>query len=145
MSSLKKESLTGFRWADVKPLTWENIQGDHIVQIIQKKTSENLDLPLHPIAKKILGERKTGLIFKLPTADGANKVLGNWCDNAGLGKHITWHCARHSFSVLLQDKGTDIATVAGMLGHTSTKYVHKTYKRYRKNNAIEAIQKLPSL
>jgi len=136
---------TGFRWVDVKPLCWEDIKRDEIVQIDQKKTGEFLDLPLHPIARKILGERKTGLVFKLPTANGANKILGEWCDAAGLDKHITWNCARHSFSVLLQDKGTDIATVAGMLGHTSTKYVHKTYKRYRKPNALEAINKLPSL
>ncbi len=50
-----------------------------------------------------------------------------------------------AFLYYLQDKGTDIATVVGMLGHTSTKYVHKTYKRYRKNNAWDAINKLPSL
>ncbi len=136
---------TGFRLVDVKPLTWENIKTNNIVNITQKKTGEVLELPLHPVALQILGERKIGLLFKLPTADGANKLLAKWCDDAGLGKHITWHCARHSFSVLLQDKGTDVATVAGMLGHTSTKYVHKTYKRYRKANALEAINKLPSL
>ena len=136
---------TGFRWVDVKPLKWENIKTTSIVSIEQKKTHEILDLPLHPVALKILGERKTGLVFKLPTADGANKILEKWCDDAGLNKHITWHCARHSFSVLLQDKGTDVATVAGMLGHTSTKYVHKTYKRYRQANALEAINKLPGL
>jgi len=54
-----------------------------------------------------------------------------------------WHCARHSLSVLLQQKGVDIATIAGILGHTSSKYVHVTYKRYIKINAEEAIQKLP--
>lgn len=136
---------TGFRWVDVKPLKWENIKENGIVNITQSKTGETLDLPLHPVASQILGERKEGLVFKLPTADGANKLLAKWCDDAGLNKHITWHCARHSFSVLLQDKGTDIATVAGMLGHTSTKYVHKTYKRYRKSNALEAINRLPGL
>lgn len=136
---------TGFRWADVKPLRWENIKANDVVNIMQKKTGETLDLPLHPVAVKILGERKDGFVFRLPTADGANKILAKWCDDAGLGKHITWHCARHSFSVLLQDKGTDIATVAGMLGHTSTKYVHKTYKRYRRANAIDAINRLPEL
>lgn len=136
---------TGLRWVDVKPLKWENIKTNDIVNITQKKTGEILDLPLHPVALKILGERKSGFLFKLPTADGANKILANWCDDAGLGKHITWHCARHSFSVLLQDKGIDVATVAGMLGHTSTKYVHKTYNRYRKANALEAIRKLPAL
>ncbi len=136
---------TGFRWVDVKPLKWENIKTSNVVNIIQKKTGEILDIPLHPIALQIIGERKTGIVFKLPTADGANKILAKWCDDAGLCKHITWHCARHSFSVLLQDNGTDVATVAGMLGHTSTKYVHKTYKRYRKANALEAINKLPTL
>ena len=40
-------------------------------------------------------------------------------------------------------KGIDIATVAGMLGHTSTKYVHQTYKRYIQESAKEAIAKLP--
>lgn len=136
---------TGFSWVDVKPLKWESIKRDDIIQIIQEKSNVPLELPLHSTARKLIGERKTGLIFQLPTANGANKVLAKWCDDAGLDKHITWHCARHSFSVLLQDKGIDIATVAGMLGHTSTKYVHKTYKRYRKANAIEAINKLPSL
>src|SRR3712207_6847396 len=53
--------------------------------------------------------------------DGANRVLGKWATDAGLNKHITWHCARHSFSVLLQRKGVDLATVAGMLGHTTLK------------------------
>lgn len=136
---------TGFSWVDVKPLKWESIKRDDIIQIIQEKSNVPLELPLHSTARKLIGERKTGLIFQLPTANGANKVLAKWCDDAGLDKHITWHCARHSFSVLLQDKGIDIATVAVMLGHTSTKYVHKTYKRYRKANAIEAINKLPSL
>ena len=92
---------TGFRWADIKPLTWKSIKNDETVSIIQLKTNEILDLPLHPIARKIIGEKKTGLIFKLPTADGANEVLLNCCDDAKLEKHITWHCARHSFSVLM--------------------------------------------
>jgi integrase/recombinase XerD len=55
---------TGFRWADVKPLTWENIKENGIVKIVQKKTGEMLDLPIHPIALNILGERKIGLVFK---------------------------------------------------------------------------------
>ncbi len=133
---------TGLRWADVKPLKWENVK-EHSIVIEQNKTGVFLEVPLHDTALKILGERKTGLVFHLPTADGANKVLRKWSADAELGKHITWHSARHSFSVLLQQKGVDLATVAGMLGHTTTKYVQQTYKRYLQNNAKEAIQKLP--
>ncbi len=135
---------TGLRWADVKPLKWENVK-DHSVVLEQKETGVHLEVPLHPLALKILGDRKVGLIFYLPTQDGANKSLGKWCTDAGLNKHITWHCARHSFSVLLQQKGIDLATVAGMLGHTSMKYVQQTYKRYLQNSAVEAIKKLPFL
>ncbi len=133
---------TGLRWADVKPLKWESVKENSIV-IEQNKTGVSLEVPLHETALKILGERKEGLVFHLPTADGANKVLRKWSTDAGLGKHITWHSARHSFSVLLQQNGVDLATVAGMLGHTTTKYVQQTYKRYLQNNAKEAIKKLP--
>ncbi len=133
---------TGLRWADVKPLKWESVKENSIV-IEQNKTGVSLEVPLHETASKILGERKEGLVFHLPTADGANKVLRKWSTDAALGKHITWHSARHSFLVLLQQNGVDLATVAGMLGHTTTKYVQQTYKRYLQNNAKEAIKKLP--
>lgn len=135
---------TGLRWADVKPLKWKNIK-EHSIVLIQIKTGVRLEVPLHEIASKILGERKEGLAFHLPTQDGANKVLAKWANDAKLNKHITWHCARHSFSVLLQQKGIDLATVAGMLGHTTTKYVQQTYKRYLQDSAKEAIMKLPAL
>jgi integrase len=95
-----------------------NIKENSTVKIVQKKTGEMRVLSLHPIALNILGERKTGLVFKLTTADGANKLVAKCCDDANLNKHITWHCARHSFSVLLQDKGTDVETVGRMMGHT---------------------------
>jgi integrase/recombinase XerD len=133
---------TGLRWVDVKSLSWTMIK-DNSVFIIQNKTNIPIEIPLHSIAKSTLGEKKEGLVFQLPTQDGSNKILGLWCDDAKIDKHITWHCARHSFSVLLQHKGVDIATVAGLLGHTSSKYVHDTYKRYMKIDAAEAIRKLP--
>jgi integrase/recombinase XerD len=98
---------TGLRWIDVKPLKWENLK-EKSIMLQQHKTGISLEIPLHEIALRILGERKTGPIFHLPTQDGANKVLAKWCNDAGLNKHITWHCARHSFSVLLQQKGIDL-------------------------------------
>jgi integrase/recombinase XerD len=38
----------------------------------------------------------------------------------------------------------DDATVALLLGHTSTQYVNKTYKRFRPKNPVGAIANLPS-
>lgn len=144
---------TGLRWVDVKSLAWLDIGNDTVkTRLIQAKTGEPVVLTLHGIAKAILDKRKArfgghlaeGIIFKLPTADGANKILGEWLADAKIGKHVTWSCARLSFSILLQDKRVDDATVALLLGHTSTKYVHSTYKRHRPKDQTEIIAQLPS-
>jgi len=60
-----------------------------------------------------------------------------------VGKHITWSCARLSLSILLQDKQVDLATVALILDQTTTKYVHKTYKRHRLREHSDVIALLP--
>ncbi|MEX6689256.1 site-specific integrase [Danxiaibacter flavus] len=133
---------SGLRWAEVKKLQWESIKDDSIT-VVQSKTGNRLQIPLHPVLKEVIGERGSGLIFKLPTAEGANKVLSKWVKDCGIEKHITWHSARHSFSVLLQRNNVDVATVAGLLGHTTSKYVQQTYKRYIQNSAVEAIFTLP--
>jgi integrase len=110
-------------------------------------------LTLHPVAKDVLDQQKLkmdmqscngGLVFCLPTADGANKVLDGWVKAARIEKYITWSCARLSFSILLQDKNVDDATVAYLLGHTTTEQVRKTYKRHRPKNQTETISHLPS-
>lgn len=132
----------GLRWCDIKTLTWANIKTD-TVNLVQTKTSVSVEVPLHPIVKQLLGEKKQGLVFNLPTADGANKILKEWVRSAKVDKHITWHCARLSFSVLLQDQSVNVATVAGMLGHTTTRQVEETYHRYRVHVGKKAIDKLP--
>jgi len=143
---------TALRWCDVAPLSWQDITGDQLkTRIIQQKTGEPLAVTLHPIAREILEKRKARLnssstnqkIFSLPSADGANKILAKWCSDAGISKHITWHCARLSFSILLQDRNVDGATVALLLGHTTTKHVQETYKRHRPKDQAAAISLLP--
>lgn len=143
---------TGLRWCDVKLLRWRHIRDHSIVlSLVQKKTFVEHRIELHPIARAILEKRKPTFdncpfekrIFYLPSADGANKVLGQWTKNAHIEKHITWSCARLSFSILLQDSNVDAATVALLLGHTSTKYVNEVYRRYRPKNQFSAVSKLP--
>jgi len=64
--------------------------------------------------------------------------------SAGINKHITWSCARLSFSILLQDRNVDDATVAYLMGHATTEQVKRTYKRHRPKNQMETINYLPS-
>jgi integrase len=143
---------TWLRWCDVKPLNWKHIGKDDIVFTInQEKTLVEHRITLHPIAKGILDKRakqlpenrKDGLVFRLPSQDMALRTLDTWCKDAGIQKHITWHSARLSFSILLQDANVDTATVALLLGQTTTKYVNETYKRHRPKDQRENIAKLP--
>jgi len=141
---------TGLRWVDVKGLKWTDIQdGILTTRIIQAKTGRPVVLNLHPIAQSTLEKQKLKSsrdkhVFSLPSADGANKVLGTWVKAAGISKPITWSCARLSFSILLQDRHVDDATVAYLMGHSSTDQVRKTYKRHRPKNQMETIKQLPS-
>lgn len=143
---------TGLRWVDVKQLEWKDIKdGILTTRIIQAKTGKPVTLTLHDIAKDILQKQKAkctndnkSLVLTLPGANGSNKILSQWVKNAGIEKYITWSCARLSFSILLQDKNVDDATVAYLLGHTSTEQVRKTYKRHRPKNQKETINNLPA-
>ena len=145
---------TGLRWVDVKKLEWKDIKnGVLTTRIIQAKTGKPVTITLHQIAKDILEQQRNKTdksskesqsVFSLPTADAANKVLSKWVRNAGIDKHITWSCARLSFSILLQDSNVDDATVAYLMGHSTTEQVRKTYKRHRPKNQIETVSLLPS-
>jgi integrase len=144
---------TGLRHVDVKHLEWEDIRGNLLTtRVIQRKTGKPVIITIHPIAKAILEKRKrqlpsggsTGNVFALPSHDGCNKILQQWMKSAGIQKHITWHCARLSFSILLQDKQVDTATVALLLGQSSTKFVNETYKRHRPKDQMSSISHLPT-
>lgn len=138
---------TGFRWVDVKKLQWWQIKEESIILKKQSKTGEPIEVPLHPVVKAILGERgkPDSLVFSLPTANGANKLLGAWVLDADIEKHITWHCLRHSVSDILQDAKVDLTTVAAFLGHTTAKYVLENYKKKVKQMHInEASKHLPA-
>jgi integrase len=144
---------TGLRWADVKQFIWSDLGKDTIkTRLIQAKTGLAVIITIHPIAKAIIDNRKARLIgdagnqkvFQLPTADGANKILKSWISDAKVEKKITWSVARLSFSILLQDERVDTATVALLLGHSTTKYVNDTYKRHRPKDQTAIIAKLPS-
>jgi integrase len=140
---------TGLRFVDVKKLEWKDIKGSILTtRIIQAKTGRPVTLTLHPVAKEILEARKqtfnSSKVFYLPSANGANKVLNKWIESAGIDKYITWSCARLSFSILLQDKNVDDATVAYLLGHATTEQVQKTYKRHRPKDQSASIGHLPA-
>ena len=114
--------------------------------IDQQKTGKPVIIDLNKTAQKMIGEPQNpdDYVFELPTSNGSNKTLKAWVKRAGIDKHITWHCARHSFAVnlLTSDARPDIKTVSSTLGHSSLKHTEK-YTRVVDELKKQAVNALP--
>jgi len=143
---------TGLRFVDVKALRWSNIDfKENKIHYIQAKTrhiskTANHTLDLNPTALNMIGKKGNPdeLVFTLPSHTGCLHSLNKWAKNAGIEKHITWHCARHSIAVNLLTNGTDVKTVAGILGHSGLAHVDK-YLRVIDELKKQAINRLPEI
>jgi integrase/recombinase XerD len=126
--------VTGLAWIDIKKLTWGKIKLETrymtLVRSKQTKYNDEVDVPLNDTAISLLGEPKDykSLVFKLPSANGANATLKDWIKRAKINKKITWHNLRHSFGTNLIFNKIDILTTSKLLGHSNTRqterYVH---------------------
>lgn len=144
----------GLRWCDVKDLTFANVDyANRLLKFEQNKTkghssASGVIIPLNDGLLNLIGQPTEGkrdeLIFPLPSHNMCLKALRHWTKRAGIDKHITWHCARHSFAVNILNNGANIKTVASLLGHSGLKHTEK-YTRAVDSLKQEAINSLPEL
>ncbi len=144
--------LTGLRHVDIKRLQWKNvvIDGDHYaVRLRQQKTKEIVDMPISEQAFHLCGERgeEDAYIFDgLPDPSWINRPVSIWVKKAGITKHITFHCFRHTYATLQLIGGTDVYTVSKMLGHTNVRttqiYAHVVDEKKKKAAETIVIDRL---
>jgi site-specific recombinase XerD len=106
-----------------------------------------VEIPLRDDLLGLIGKHekdKSELIFPLPSHTMCSKALRHWVAKAGIDKHITWHCARHSFAVNILNNGANIKTVASLLGHAGLKHTEK-YTRAVDKLKEEAINTLAGI
>ena len=67
--------------------------------------------------------------------------LQKWLKLAGIEKHITFHCFRHTFATLQIALGTDIFTVSKMLTHknVSTTQIYAELVNEKKRESANRI------
>ena len=67
--------------------------------------------------------------------------LKKWLKAAGITKHITFHCFRHTFATLQLAAGTDIYTISKLLTHSdvSTTQVYTDVVSSLKRDATNKI------
>ena len=145
----------GLRFCDVKDLTFKNVDySNKLLRFEQNKTKghsakSGVVIPLNDGLLMLIGEptdsgNRDEVIFPLPTYEACLKAVGRWVKRAGIEKHISWHCARHSFAVNILNNGANIKTVASLLGHSGLKHTEK-YTRAVDSLKKAAIDSLPEL
>lgn len=121
---------TGLAYSDVAALRQGNIQkmfdGRLWIVTHRQKTKTNVNVPLLPMAKKILEKYnweeadKDAPILPVVSNQKSNAYLKEIGDICGVEKHLTFHLARHTFATTMTlGKGVPIESVSKMLGHTN--------------------------
>jgi integrase len=127
-------AMTGLRHSDIQKLVWSEVGRDgtgYYLQFRQQKTGGTEVTPISEQAFSLLGEHREGSakVFEgLSYSAYHNRALYTWLGAAGITKHITFHCFRHTYATLLLSKGASMATVSKILGHREL----KTTKIYAK-------------
>lgn len=124
----------GLRHSDIKTLKKRDIVGDFIVKEMKKgrlERKKTVRIPMRSKLRSLLDlENKGGVLFENPVMETAqtNKYLEDVIKQIGIDKHITFHCARHTFAIVSLIKGMSILVVSDILGHSEL----TTTQRYAK-------------
>lgn len=144
--------FTGLRKSDIMQLRWNEIMNDnkhwYIYKVIQK-TQRCLSIPLSKQALRWLPKKKRNAsdddhVFSSMSNSSLSLNINKWIKAAGItGKHISFHCARHTFATLELSLGADLYTVSKLLGHSNitTTQIYAKVVDKQKEKAISLIDR----
>lgn len=136
--------FTGLRKSDIEQLTWEMLEDD-CIRIKMQKTQQYITVPISGNARIFLGTPGSGPIFHLSKSDRQlRRDLEKWIGSSSISKHITFHCARHTFATLTLTYGADLYTVSKLLGHQNiqTTQIYAKIVDSKKRDAVDAIPEI---
>ena len=141
--------FTGLRYSDLKQLKWGDIEKTQTGTVIRiaamKKTEKPVTVPLGTNALAWLPERGDRTpednIFDIITCIGCDAALKTMAKRAGINKRVSFHTSRHTFATLTLAATNDIATVSGLLGHTSVATT-QVYAEVLMEDKIAAVNRL---
>ena len=80
--------------------------------------------------------------FDIPTTQTViGRALRKWAEAAGVEKHISFHCSRHTFGTMMLTLGADLFTTSKLMGHTNiqTTEIYAKIVDKKKEEAINLI------
>lgn len=139
---------TGLRLSDIQNLKWGDIErdGDNyriIFKQVKTKGQEYMDMSKSALDWLPTRGKDDEHVFKQISQVAVYKHMQTIAEKAGLKKHISFHCARHSFACMMIDLGVDLYTISKLLGHRSIQTT-QIYAKIRDKQKKEAVAKIPS-
>lgn len=144
--------FTGLRLSEIRSFTPSKIHlypdgKTRYVETIMEKTHKKVVVPLSQEALKWLPEtlQEDQPVFTLPvTASNISKIIACWMRDAGIDKHITYHCSRHTFGTLMLTLGSDLYTTSKLMGHSNirTTEIYAKIVDQKKIDSIALLDKL---
>jgi integrase len=142
--------LTGLRWSDITQIKWGDIEqtnGNTRIIFRQQKTGGLEYLDVSEQAAELMGERGQAdecVFGRFLTPQTARIFVKAWVKASGIKKHITFHCARHTFAVMMLDLGVDIYTLSKLMGHKSIETT-QVYAKILDKNKQAAVARIPDI
>ena len=136
--------MTGLRRVDLVALLWSDVDlSARRVRVTQVKTGRVVWVPLNDSAVDLLGPAGVGRVFPWSPALMTVKYhLDQWVKRAGITKHITFGCARHTFVTLVLANTGNLKLASSLAGHssitTTERYAHVVDRQRR-----DAVDGLP--
>ncbi len=144
--------LTGLRKSDIKQLTWDKIQpygdGGMYITLRMQKTQQLVNNPVSNEALELIGffdedenRKPTDKVFAGFNDSLTQTPLKNWLKEAGITKHLSYHCSRHTFGSLQVEAGTSVYTVQHILGHknVATTQIYAAMADESKRESVDRI------
>lgn len=147
---------TGLRISECLNLTLDDVDfAKSVIRVINGKGGKNRIIPLsstlayelkayvetiRPKVKsnKFFALKKTGSI----SDKYINRALKEAAAKAGINKKVSCHTLRHSFASSLVKHGTDLPTVAKLLGHSDFRTVTSIYVHKDQSELMSAVNQL---
>jgi len=118
-------ALTGMSFVDIRELRKSGIhkiEGHEWIITTRRKTGVPFKVRLLPqaqvILQRYLSPDKEEIFDRLGYHAVAKRLCRIMEDN-GINKHVTFHCARHTFAIMALNHGIPIESVSRILGHSN--------------------------
>lgn len=139
---------TGLRDRDLLQCHPDNISDDQLVVKLhkgQRGKKKTVSIPIHQKSKELIykveKEHREPFVNQV-----ANRYLKEVMQIAGINKHLTMHCGRHSFAVIgLNELGWSMELISHLLGHSSIDVTRKHYAKYQNSYKTEMMKRWDEL